>query len=171
MLAMLRRLIGQEPPAPVIPARSTLTAGVARAPSYDSRLVESLKHDHQELVALFQQIGQTFDTRRHSEIPQQLVAFKTHLEAHLLAENVRFYNYVGYNLKDDVENLSLIRDFRREMNSIARGVIDFVKKYQRGLNDESTRQSFLNDYRSVGGLLVQRIEREEGSLYPLYQPT
>ncbi|MEO8673009.1 MAG: hemerythrin domain-containing protein [Tahibacter sp.] len=170
MLTLLRRLIGREAPAPVAPVRTALTHGIVRAPSYDSRLVESLKHDHQELVALFQQIGQAFDTRRHTEIPQQLVAFKTHLEAHLLSENVRFYNYVEYNLRDDSENLSLIRDFRREMNSIARGVIDFVKKYQRGLNDESSRQSFLSDYRTVGGLLVQRIEREEGSLYPLYQP-
>jgi hypothetical protein len=53
----------------------------------------------------------------------------------------------------------------------ARGVVDFVKRYQQCDFDDSTRSQFLADYRRIGGLLTQRIEREESSLYPLYQPT
>ena len=174
MLDMLRRLIGQPAkPAPA-PAPSPLRHGAMappRAPSYDSGLVPSLKNDHQELVALFEQIGRTYEARRWHEIPALLTAFKTRLEAHLLTENVRFYNYVESTLRDDAENLSLIRDFRREMNSIARGVIDFVKKYQANHDPDILQHGFLADYRAVGGLLVQRIQREEGNLYPLYMPT
>lgn len=174
MLDMLRKLIGQptKPAAAPAPAPGTLRQGSApppRAPSYDSGLVPALKNDHQELVALFEQIGRTYEARRFHEIPALLTAFKTRLEAHLLTENVRFYNYVESTLRDDAENLSLIRDFRREMNTIARGVIDFVKKYQQPLVTMAERGAFIADYRHVGALLVQRIEREEGSLYPLYQ--
>ena len=64
----------------------------------------------------------------------------------------------------------LIRDFRREMNGIARAVVDFVKKYHMYEFDEYTRRSFLKEYAAVGGLLAQRIQREESNLYPLYQP-
>jgi Hemerythrin HHE cation binding domain len=173
MLDMLRKLIGQPAKPAAAPAPAPLRSGAIpppRAPSYDSGLVPSLKNDHQELVALFEQIGRTYEARRFHEIPALLTAFKTRLEAHLLTENVRFYNYVEATLRDDAENLSLIRDFRREMNTIARGVIDFVKKYQ-GQHVEQLQQSFLSDYRAVGGLLVQRIQREEGNLYPLYMPT
>ncbi|UXI68509.1 hemerythrin domain-containing protein [Tahibacter amnicola] len=176
MLDLFRRIIGKDakpatPPA-TAPARlGTTPAGPPRAPIYDSGLVSSLKHDHHELVELFEQIGRGFEHGRFGEIPSKLVAFKTRLEAHLLTENVRFYNYVEFTLRDDSENLALIRDFRREMNTIARGVIDFVKKYQAGINSELARQSFLADYRAVGGLLVQRIQREEGNLYPLYMPS
>jgi hypothetical protein len=173
MLDMLRRLIGQPAktaPAPAAPLRQT-AAPAPRAPSYDSGLVPALKNYHQELVALFEQIGRTYEQRRFTEIPALLTAFKTRLEAHLLTENVRFYNYVESTLRDDAENLSLIRDFRREMNSIARGVIDFVKKYQAQHDPEHLLHGFLADYRTVGGLLVQRIQREEGNLYPLYMPT
>lgn len=173
MLDMLRRLIGQ--PTKPEPATNHLRQGVAppppRGPSYDSGLVPALKNDHQELVALFEQIGRTYEARRFHEIAALLTAFKTRLEAHLLTENVRFYNYVESTLRDDAENLALIRDFRREMNTIARGVIDFVKKYQANGNNESLMHGFLADYRTVGGLLVQRIQREEGNLYPLYMPT
>ena len=73
-------------------------------------------------------------------------------------------------MQGDAENTALVRSFRREMNAIARGVVDFVKKYQLGNFDQETRQAFLADYQTVGGLLAQRIEREEGSLYPLYLP-
>lgn len=173
MLDMLRKLIGQPAkatPAPAAPLRPT-AAPAPRAPSYDSGLVPALKNDHQELIALFEQIGRTYEQRRFTEIPTLLTAFKTRLEAHLLTENVRFYNYVESTLRDDAENLSLIRDFRREMNTIARGVIDFVKKYQTQHDPEHLLHGFLADYRAVGGLLVQRIQREEGNLYPLYMPT
>ena len=100
----------------------TAASAIGRAPSYDSRLIESLKHDHHSLVELFQQIGQTAERGRFHELPALLVAFKTGLESHVIAENVRFYNYVENSLSGDEENLLLIRSFRREMNAIARGV-------------------------------------------------
>ena len=64
MLDLLRRLIGQPAkPAPA-PSPAPLRHGSMpppRAPSYDSGLVPALKNDHQELVALFEQIGRTYE--------------------------------------------------------------------------------------------------------------
>ncbi|MCU0755706.1 MAG: hemerythrin domain-containing protein [Xanthomonadales bacterium] len=170
MLTMLRRWIGRDddhtrsPPALISGSRSVL-----HAPSYDSSLVPLLKHDHEELLSLFQHIGQVYERRRYHELPALLIAFKTRLEAHLLTENVRFYNYVEASLFDDAENFALIRDFRREMNTIAKGVIEFVKKHQKPVNEFDAR-AFQSDYQTVGGLLQQRIQREESNLYPLYFP-
>ena len=140
-----------------------------RAIAYDAALVPSLKRDHGDLVKLFTEIGNRAADRSYGDIPAMLITFKTHFEGHLIAENVRFYNYVENLMQDDPENLLLIRSFRREMNTIARGVVDFVKKYQINYFDQRTHEAFLADYRVVGGLLAQRIEREEASLYPLYQ--
>lgn len=173
MLELLRRIVGMAPAPepPSLPAyRPVLTPSKPRPPTFDSRLIESLKHDHAELVHLFDQIGRVAEQHRCHELPAMLVAFKTRLEGHLIAENVRFYNYVEHSLQGDDEDLALIRSFRREMNTIARGVVDFVKKHQRGPFDDRMRHLFLIDYRAVGALLTQRIEREESSLYPLYQP-
>jgi hemerythrin-like domain-containing protein len=141
-----------------------------RAIAYDPGLVPTLKQDHNDLVDLFGQIGRHAQAQQFDVIPALLVSFKTRLEGHLIAENVRFYNYVENTLQGDVENSMLIRSFRREMNTIARGVVDFVKKYQLAQFDVATRDAFVADYNAVGGLLTQRIEREENSLYPLYQP-
>jgi hypothetical protein len=170
----LRKIFGGKQ----VPTSQALPHGVPNAEqrrggfgiTYDPELVPALKHDHTKLVQLFGQVGDEAGRGDFSEIPQMLMAFKVHLEGHLIAENVRFYNYVENAMQGDAENTALIRSFRREMNAIARGVVDFVKKYQLVHFDETLREEFMEDYRTVGGLLAQRIEREESSLYPLYIP-
>lgn len=171
MLGFMRRLIGQ-PPERQAPTGATLGAisAPARPIAYDAELVPTLKQDHHDLVALFSEIGCCAKLDRFEDVPMLLTRFKMNFEAHLIAENVRFYNYVERALEGDSENTMLIRSFRREMNAIARGVVDFVKKYQLTGFDTDERTAFLEDYRSVGDLLAQRIQREEASLYPLYQP-
>jgi hypothetical protein len=169
MLDMIKRWIGKEAEPQRMPLRPSNGIPAARVPRYDSSLIPSLKHDHHNLVEMFEQIGRLAEMGRFRELPATLVAFKTALESHVISENVRFYNYVENSLAGDDENIQLIRSFRKEMNGIARGVVDFVKKYHRYDFDESTRQAFLREYAAVGGLLAQRIQREESNLYPLYQ--
>lgn len=137
---------------------------------YDPGLVDSLKKDHGELVAMYGQLGQDVRDGQYQRIPNALLAFKTRLEAHLLIENVRFYVYLEQALSGDSENMLLIRDFRREMNGIARGVVDFVRRYQQMRVTMTNANDFIREYEEVGKLLVMRIEREEGNLYPLYAP-
>ena len=178
MLGFMRRLVGQpqqrQAPRGAVAAEHAATFGAISAPArpiaYDADLVSALKQDHHDLVALFDEIGSCARQDRFGEIPPLLTRFKMNLEAHLIAENVRFYNYVERTLEGDSENTMLIRSFRREMNAIARGVVDFVKKYQLNAFDDGSKSAFIEDYQAVGELLAQRIQREEASLYPLYQP-
>lgn len=151
-----------------VPTLEQRRAGVGIA--YDADLVPSLKRDHADLVKLYGAIGDLARQGDFQQIPQMLNAFKVHLEGHLIAENVRFYNYVESSMQGDSESTALVRSFRREMNAIARGVVDFVKKYQLSAFDQQAREEFMADYQTVYGLLAQRIEREESSLYPLYLP-
>lgn len=175
-MGLLSRLFGRPDPISATHTRpvSDLYARVA-APSrgliYDPQLIKSLEKDHGDLVSLFGLIGDCARNGNYTRIPQLLTDFKTGFEAHLIAENVRFYNYVETSLENDQENYALIRSFRREMNQIARGVVAFVKQYQLSHFSEEARRTFIDDYESVGALLTQRIEREERSLYPLYQPS
>ena len=169
----LKRLLGgggQEPTSQAMP-QGMPQAGQRRTNiGYDADLVPALKRDHADLVKLFGEIGELARQGDYQHIPSMLNAFKVHLEGHLIAENVRFYNYVENAMQHDPDSSALVRSFRREMNAIARGVVDFVKKYQISTFDQRARSEFLADYQTVGGLLAQRIQREESSLYPLYMP-
>lgn len=142
----------------------------ARTIRYDAGLVQSLKDDHVELVKMYGQLGREVEAGRYSVISSSLLAFKTRLEGHLLTENVRFYVYLEQSMANDADNMAIIRDFRREMNGIARGVVDFVRRYQQQAVNSTNHEEFMQEYAAVGKLLTMRIEREEGSLYPLYHP-
>ena len=166
-MGFFNRLFGKKEPV-AQPAIMSHAGSTPRAISYDPTLIERLKGDHEDLVALYQRIGTLLEAGQFGDIRSELVNFKTRFEAHILTENVRFYVYLEQHLPD-AHDMDLMRDFRREMNTIARGVVDFVKKYQFAAFDTAVREQFVNDYSAVGALLAQRIEREESNLYPLYQ--
>ena len=157
-------------PAPAAAAAAALQAAPSgRKVSYDPQLIDQLKHDHGELLQIFGQVGAAHQAREYALVAKHLHAFKLALQGHILSENVRFYAYLQGNLLKDSDEASLMHEFRREMNTIARGVTDFLKEYGgEGRLSTDNHAEFAQNLGEVGALLVQRIEREERNLYPLY---
>jgi hemerythrin-like domain-containing protein len=172
-MGFFRTLLGKgggDTPAPSAIPPPAPTSAVTRSIGYDPRLVDSLLHDHAELGTIFARIGELQSARVYGEMRALLVNFKSRLEAHVLTENVRFYNYLEQALASEPNNAEIMRDFRREMNVIARSVIDFVKKYQQSAFNTADQKQFAADYAAVGKMLEQRLDSEENNLYPLYRP-
>lgn len=142
----------------------------ARAIQYDPKLVPQLRDDHAELLSTYSRVNVLLSEGRFNEIPRALKQFKTRLEGHLLTENVRFYNYVEQQLADDPVNIEIIKDFRKEMNGIARTVVGFLKKYITNGVNAGNFNTFRKEYQAIGSALQDRIEREERDLYALYWP-
>ncbi len=159
---------GKEPAQPGAGTQGAVPVGAPRRISYDPQLVGSLTQDHEHLVALYRRIGVLLEESRLDELRNELVNFKTRFEAHVLTENVRFYVYLEQHLTDG-HDAEVILDFRREMNGIARAVVAFVKRYQSVEFDAATVARLREDYASILAALSQRLEREEGALYPLYR--
>lgn len=172
-MGFFKNLIGRQD---VLVAAQPMSVSVAAPGSalrhigYDAKLIDSLLRGHAELGRIFGNIGESQKAGNFEDIRNLLVQFKTRLDAHLLIENVRFYNYLEQALADDVESAATIRDFRRDMNGIARSVVDFVKRYQSSRFVPAERHQFAADYAAVGKILEQRLDSEENSLYPLYRP-
>lgn len=137
---------------------------------YDAELLPELRDDHEELLETYGQVSDLLGKGHFDEIPEALEVFKRRLEGHLLTENVRFYNYVEQQLTDDPVDMDLIRDFRQEMNGIARTVSAFLKKYISNGVGTWNFNAFRKEYRAIGEALQDRIQREEQDLYPLYVP-
>ena len=137
---------------------------------YSPQLIGRLCGDHATLLAVYQSVVDMLAQHQYAQIPATLGTFKTKFDVHLLNENLRFYCYLEQSLKTQPAELAMIRDFRREMNGIARGVVGFVRKYQAAGVSAANRQGFDAELRAVGALLVERIEREEQDLYTLYAP-
>lgn len=136
--------------------------------SYEPQLVDSLKKDHQELVELFNEISYMGDSGNYEAIPAKLREFKVSLQSHVMVENIKFYVYVEQMYKNDPLHNDFIKDVRREMNGIARAVVNFTKKYDQPFFTQEMRDNFTRELGEIGNVLVRRVELEESKLYSLY---
>lgn len=135
---------------------------------FDPNLVGELKEDHQALLALYDDIKSTFESKQYGELPNKLDEFRSTLQQHLLTENVRLYIYLAHTFQCDDMNFELIRDFRKEMDGIAKTVMNFLQKYDAIGIDNNLAPSFSEDFATIGEVLNARLEKEEKTLYPLY---
>jgi len=138
---------------------------------YSPDLISQLKEDHQRLLKIFGQVKDSFARNDLEATAEYLEEFRSEILAHLLTENVRFYVYLERTLRrEDQENFNLVRHFRHEMDEIGKSVLDFFSKYQSIARKPRLALSFGKDLKDVGAILVERIRREEETLYPLYMP-
>lgn len=136
--------------------------------NYKPELIDSLKNDHQKLFEIYGDLVNYASTNDFLKIPHKLNELKLALQGHVLVENVHFYVYVQEKHKNDLLNSEFIKDVRREMNTIAKVVVDFVKKYQMKQFNNEVKVGFLEELTGIGEALTQRVEMEESKLYTLY---
>ncbi|MGH8506370.1 MAG: hemerythrin domain-containing protein [Stenotrophobium sp.] len=152
-------------------ARTSLKAIKAQSRiNYSPTLIGALEQDHADLLRLYGEVDQLLRKGAFEPIAAALTAFKTRLDVHLLNENLRFYCYLEERLSGSPLDLETMKEFRHEMNSIARGVSSFVRKYQMAGVSLANHRNFTQEFHQIGALLTQRIEREESGLYTLYTP-
>lgn len=168
-------LFGKKEPSPR--AAAPVQAPVAQASAapgtrihYHADLIDKLTGDHRHLLALF---GETQAAAGRGDVAAaaaRLEAFRSALQGHLLTENVRLYVYLEHLLAGDPASHALIHEFRHEMDGIGKALVAFLGKYRDLATRPDLAAAFAEELAAVGGILVQRIEREEGTLYPLYTP-
>lgn len=166
------------PPHQVPPAQPAAPVPVLAKPAtapgtniaYHPELIEQFEGDHQKLLQIFSAIGNTFNAGDLPATVQRLDEFRGAIQAHLLAENVRLYIYLEHALAQDAASHALIHEFRHEMDGIGKAVLAFLGKYRQLDTQADLAASFGDDLNAVGKVLVERIQREESTLYPLYLP-
>ncbi len=135
---------------------------------YHPELIGKLTDDHQLLLKLF---GETSKAAAEGDVvaaAARLEEFRVALQSHLLTENIRLYVYLEHALAEDKQSHALIHDFRHEMDSIGRAVVNFLGKYRDLAAHPERAGEFSAELAGVGKVLVERIQREEATLYPLY---
>ncbi|HKJ95792.1 MAG TPA: hemerythrin domain-containing protein [Gammaproteobacteria bacterium] len=135
----------------------------------DQGLISELKVDHREMQIGMVELREAVDHAQYSAVPHHLRALKTRLEAHLLTENYRLYARLEEQMSDAPDNAGLMRDLRREMGSLSRETLQFIDEWQQRGVDAGSADLFEERLRHISTLLNQRIDREEQSLFPIYE--
>lgn len=137
---------------------------------YNPELIDGLKRDHQMLLSQFGVIVKASEAGDYEAVANGLETFRVAIQSHLLMENVRLYIYLEHQLANDAASHELIHNFRHEMDGIGKALVSFLAKYKDIRVDHNLLASFGRDVEAVGKVLVDRIQREESTLYPLYLP-
>lgn len=165
-----KELKRQAPPTPLAPIEEHHASAPGTHIGYNADLVPHLHADHLMLAEIFTAIGTAFHAGDLTATVRHMNHFRMAIQAHLLSENVRLYIYLEHALARDAASHALVHEFRHEMDGIGKAVLAFLSKY-RDLNTQpNLALSFGSDLEAVGKVLVERIEREESTLYPLYLP-
>lgn len=163
------------PPPAEAAAPPVEEAGARTAPGtrihFNPELIPRLTADHQRLLQGFTSIREAALGGDLATAALRLETFRNDLQGHLLTENIRFYVYLEHALAEDPENHALMRGFRHEMDDIGKAVVAFLGRYRTLAEDPGLAEGFASDLDGIGAVLVERIRREEETLYPLYRPT
>lgn len=135
---------------------------------YDPLLIQRLRADQQRMLELFTQTQDLLNSRDYHGVKRKLGEFRILLQDHLMTANVKFYVYMTRVLANDPAKSAVINDCRREMLANSRQLMDFLRTYTAVSLDDSLAATFQIDLLGIGGILVQRIEREQATLFPLY---
>lgn len=175
-MSLLRKIFGDSPPppAPEAPPMPEPMPATRSGPApgtqihYHPALVHQLTDEHLVLLQAFGAIQSAAAQGNLAEAASLLEKFRVRLQGHLLTENVRLYIYLEHQLAGDPSSFALIHEFRQEMDGIGKALATFLRKYQNLAAEPGLAPAFVDELAGVGKVLVERIQREEATLYPLY---
>lgn len=137
--------------------------------TYKKDLIAKYKGDHQFLLTLYKSANDAYERGEYTEVTARLNEMREALRAHLLDEELNFYVYVLHCYSYDEEITSLISSYKKDMKQIGLAAFSFLKKYSAVGSVVSSDEKFINEFKTIGQLLVKRISSEENQLYPLYR--
>jgi hemerythrin-like domain-containing protein len=137
---------------------------------FNEQLIEMFKNDHQELLKIYADILNSFNTNQkaHKNIVALLNDFKIALEIHLMVEDNKLYSFLKMKYGRDDTHMAFVEDIQGEMNNIAKEVMFFIRKYSNRESYDNNLNNFIRDLEAIGTVLIKRIDMEEKRLYPLY---
>lgn len=136
---------------------------------YDPLLIKRLKADHQRMMDVFTQAQSLLTMHDYDGVKRKLGELRIVLQDHLMTASVKLYVYVSRQLANDPVRTAVINQHRRDMLENSRLILDFLRTYGAARFDDAMAGLFQTEFLAIGAALVQRIEREENTLYPLYQ--
>jgi regulator of sigma D len=136
---------------------------------FDPLLIRRLQSDHQRMLGIFTQTQMLLTTHVYEGVKRKLGELRITLQDHLMTANVKLYVYISRFLSNDEEKAAMLNDYRRNMQSNSSQIMDFLRTYSSVKLDDAVAKTFQVELLVIGSALVQRIELEQSTLFPLYR--
>lgn len=139
------------------------------ASQFNKSLIKNLVSDHKILWTEFTDMMKSAQNDNFYEANRLLSSFSTKLTEHFQIESDELYVYMDFVEKMmTAEDKESIKGFDDEMHKIGYAVKDLVDRYINQPVSAANKDTFIKEFIHAGGMLGERIKREERVLYPVY---
>lgn len=137
--------------------------------NYNPDLTAGCKSEHQQLLGVFTEMMAAAEAGDLVTTKLKQQQLRDGLKDHFSKEFKELYVYLDYRTRtdDDKAEFERVRNFRIELQQIGVQITTIVNRHRDQLSADSLG-GFIDDYKKLGEALVDRIQREETILYPLY---
>ncbi|MHA1991555.1 MAG: hemerythrin domain-containing protein [Candidatus Hodarchaeales archaeon] len=144
-------------------------------------LIKDLQIEHEEILALFQNIESDLKDLEKNEnkidlLSENLKEIKDRVLNHLFIEEEKLYPILldkersdGIIDKEADDNQTLLIDFLSEQKEIGNDFIQYIDRYAKRENIKRNYQEFSTETKKIIQRVRSRIESEEQKLFPLFQ--
>lgn len=138
-------------------------------PAYDLSLIGALESDHEQIVDLYTSVLNSAKNGKYLTLQLSLVELATSFTDHIQVEDELLYGYLKImaSNKSALEQ-KIVADFSSEMKNISISIFEFLTQSPFIPVSESNIDEFIKEFKKIGLMLQNRIEREEKILYPIY---
>lgn len=142
--------------------------------SYAPKLIDKLLEEHQTLIEQMTFLEKLARAQKYDTLQIAFEVFRATVLEHVSKEILKLYVYLHNSLKNQPQQYSQMRDFRKEMDSIVDTILHFLNEYRDigqayMQQNPHLQQKFPADLKQVIAIFTHRIEAEEQILFPLYQ--
>jgi hypothetical protein len=136
---------------------------------FNKSLIKNLVSDHKILWTEFNDMMKSAQNDNFYEANRLLSSFSAKLTEHFQVERDELYVYMDFVEKImTAEDKESIKGFDDEMHKIGYAVKDLVDRYINQPVSAANKDTFIKEFIHAGGMLGDRIKREERVLYPVY---
>ena len=128
-----------------------------------SALIEELKREHSEIVAMFNEIEGLEILSKEGQ--SKLMPAKERFLTHLKKEDEQFYPVLRKDAENNKQLESALDLCALDMENVSRIALEFFDKYYGGVIDEDFQREFERFFAAIN----KRIEAEEDILYDEYE--
>ena len=128
-----------------------------------SVLIEELKKDHSEIVAILKEVKELGILSKEGQA--KLLSAKAHLLKHLNKEDEQLYPVLRKKAEENKLLQNALDLCVMDMENVSRVVQEFFDKYSRGVSGKELQKEFENLFVA----LDKRVRNEEDILYDEYE--
>lgn len=132
---------------------------------------KEFSEQHEDILNVAQQLAATLDVEALSRDAWDTRGLLSTLAGKLIVHLAMEDKILFPNLRNgpDENVRSVLQEFTDEMSGIAEVFLAYIDKWPHAMAVEERPQEFVDETQTILGVLGERVEKEEKSLYPMLQ--